>query len=80
MVAIKLRLKNGFLKDGERMKLSTKSQYGLKACYVLAKNPQKSFSATALEKEICVSKKYLEKIMRMLSSRKIIAADRGASG
>jgi Rrf2 family protein len=37
-------------------------------------------SATALEKEMGVSAKYLERIMRMLSEREIIEAERGASG
>ena len=63
------------------MKLSSKSQYGLKACYILALNYEKrSFSASALEKEIGVSGKYLERILRMLSGARIVAAERGVSG
>lgn len=63
------------------MKLSSKAHYGLKACYILAENyPDNTVSASTLEKEISVSGKYLEKIMRILSSRDIIAATRGASG
>ena len=63
------------------MKLSSKSQYGLKACYVLALNHEKkSFSASALEKEIGVSAKYLERILRMLSGEGIISAERGVAG
>lgn len=63
------------------MKLSSKSQYGLKACYVLAQNyGKKSFSASALEKEIGVSAKYLERILRMLSGEDIILAERGVTG
>lgn len=63
------------------MKLSTKSQYGLKACYILAKSYNlKMTSASVLEKEIDVSSKYLEKIMRMLSARGIVGAERGANG
>ncbi len=63
------------------MKLSSKAHYGLKACYILAENyPEKTVSASALEKEIAVSGKYLERIMRILSSRDIISAARGASG
>lgn len=59
------------------MKLSSKSQYGLKACYILALNYEKrSFSASALEKEIGVSGKYLERILRMLSGARIVAAER----
>ena len=63
------------------MKLSSKTHYGLIACHVLAKNyPDNSVSASVLEKQIAVSGKYLEKIMRMLSKRNIVCANRGASG
>lgn len=63
------------------MRLSSKSQYGLKACYILAQNyPARCVSASALEKEIAVSGKYIEKIMRMLSGQGIVAAERGVTG
>ncbi len=63
------------------MKLSSKTHYGLMACHILGKNyPDKTVSATALENQISVSGKYLEKIMRMLSKRGIVTASRGASG
>ncbi len=63
------------------MKLSSKTHYGLMACHILGKNyPDKTVSASALESMINVSGKYLERIMRMLSGRGIIAASRGASG
>lgn len=63
------------------MKLSSKTHYGLIACHILAKNyPDTPVSASALEGHIAVSGKYLEKIMRMLSKRGIVCANRGASG
>ena len=63
------------------MKLSSKTHYGLIACHILAKNyPDNAVSASMLESHISVSGKYLEKIMRMLSSRGIITATRGANG
>ena len=62
------------------MKLSTKSKYGLRACCALAAADGRPVSASTLEKEIAVSGKYLEKIMRMLASRGIVAASRGQSG
>ena len=63
------------------MKLSSKTHYGLMACHILANNyPDVSVSASTLEKSIAVSGKYLEKILRMLSSRGIVCANRGASG
>ncbi len=62
------------------MKLSSKTHYGLMACHVLAKNPEVAISASLLESQISVSGKYLEKIMRMLSKRNIVTANRGATG
>ena len=63
------------------MKLSSKTHYGLMACHILAENyPDNTVSASVLENRISVSGKYLEKIMRMLSARGIITANRGASG
>ncbi|MBP5467441.1 MAG: Rrf2 family transcriptional regulator, partial [Clostridia bacterium] len=63
------------------MKLSSKTHYGLMACHILAENhPDGTVSASALEDRISVSGKYLEKIMRMLSARGIITANRGANG
>lgn len=63
------------------MKLSSKTHYGLMACNILGRNyPDKTVSASVLEDCISVSGKYLEKIMRMLSARNIVAANRGASG
>lgn len=63
------------------MKLSSKTHYGLMACYILAKNyNSECVSASTLEKNIAVSSKYLEKILRTLSKRDIVCANRGASG
>lgn len=63
------------------MKLSSKTHYGLMACHILGENYEKQLvPASELENRISVSGKYLEKIMRMLSSRKIVSANRGASG
>ncbi len=63
------------------MKLSSKTHYGLIACHILGKNyPDTPVSASALEGHIAVSGKYLEKIMRTLSGRGIVAASRGANG
>ena len=63
------------------MKLSSKTHYGLIACHILGKNyPDNAVSASTLEAHISVSGKYLEKIMRMLSKRNIVSANRGASG
>ena len=63
------------------MKLSSKTHYGLMACHILGKNyPDSAVSASTLESQISVSGKYLEKIMRMLSKRSIVCANRGANG
>jgi len=62
------------------MKLSAKSRYGLRACYILAENYPEHVSATALEKGINVSNKYIEKIMRVLTREGLVSAERGAAG
>ena len=63
------------------MRLSSKSQYGLRACCILSKHyDSRCISASMLEKEIAVSNKYIEKIMRMLSYAGVVQAVRGASG
>ena len=63
------------------MKLSSKTKYGLKACHILGLNyPNTVVSASSLESMLSVSSKYLEKIMRMMASKDIISASRGASG
>ncbi len=63
------------------MKLSSKTHYGLIACHILGRNyPDKLVPASMLENHISVSGKYLEKIMRLLSSRNIVVASRGANG
>lgn len=62
------------------MKLSSRSRYGLKALYILAENYPDRVSATALERGINVSSKYIEKIMRELGKAGLVAAERGASG
>ncbi len=63
------------------MKLSSKTHYGLMACHILGKHyPDDTVSATTLEKQISVSGKYLEKIMRLLTQRGIVLANRGAQG
>ena len=63
------------------MKLSSKTHYGLNACYILGKNYGKEpISASDLEKVLGVSGKYLEKIMRMLTKRDVVCANRGATG
>ncbi|MBQ9481288.1 MAG: Rrf2 family transcriptional regulator [Clostridia bacterium] len=62
------------------MKLSAKSRYGLRACYILAENYPEHVSATALEKGINVSNKYIEKIMRILTREGLVSAERGVNG
>lgn len=61
------------------MKISSKAHYGLQAAYILAREGA-SVSAKALEKEIGVSSKYLERIMRIMTGVGVVAANRGAQG
>lgn len=62
------------------MKLSAKSRYGLRVCYILAEHFPEHVSATELERGINVSNKYIEKIMRILIKDGVVGAERGASG
>ncbi|MBP5308243.1 MAG: Rrf2 family transcriptional regulator [Clostridia bacterium] len=62
------------------MKLSAKSRYGLRACYILAEKYPEHVSATALERGINVSNKYIEKIMRILTGEGLVSAERGVNG
>lgn len=63
------------------MKLSSKAHYGLNACYKLAQlYPDGKASARELEETLSVSGKYLEQMMRLLSVRDIVKAQRGAAG
>ncbi len=81
MYIISIATKIVAIKELTKMKLSSKTHYGLIACHILAKNyPDGLVSASMLEKYIAVSGKYLEKILRMLSKRNIVCASRGASG
>ncbi len=61
------------------MRISSKAHYGLQAAYILARE-NRSVSAKELEREIGVSGKYLERIMRILTGANVIAASRGAAG
>ncbi len=62
------------------MKLSTKSRYGLKAVYILAKSDGDVVPLSVLSKDIGVSSAYIEQIMRLLKARGIIESSRGVSG
>lgn len=61
------------------MKISSKAHYGLQAVFLLAKE-NGVLSAKDLEKQIGVSGKYLERIMRILSNAGVIKANRGTAG
>lgn len=63
------------------MKLSTKSRYGLKACYELAlRKDEGPISLSSLVDSTGTTLNYLEQIMLLLRKNKIISAERGAQG
>lgn len=63
------------------MKLSTRSRYGLKACFELALNYEKdAYSLPVLADKIAISKVYLEQLFRILIKNDIIHSVRGAQG
>ena len=62
------------------MKISSKAHYGMQAVYLLAEANGKAVSAKELEREIGVSCKYLERIMRTLTGAGVVGAVRGTQG
>ena len=61
------------------MKLSTKSKYGLNACYYIGISAD-IISAQSLSKIMHVSEGYLEQILSVLKREGLIESVRGASG
>ncbi|MDR3262925.1 MAG: Rrf2 family transcriptional regulator [Clostridiales bacterium] len=65
------------------MKLSTKSRYGLNACYYLAAEYDEGVNGVPLKRLSSltgISESYLEQIISLLKKSGIIAANRGAQG
>lgn len=63
------------------MKLSTKAQYGLKACFYLAQNyGGGKLSVSRLSELANVSVSYLEQLMMPLKKAGIVESERGANG
>lgn len=68
------------MKNGDKLRISSQTHYGLQASIILAKSYPETVSASELEKIIGVSSKYLERVMRSLSCAGLVVASRGASG
>lgn len=63
------------------MKISSKSRYGLKACYELAlKADQGPIPLAMLVESAGTTVNYLEQIMMLLRKNNIVMAERGAQG
>jgi Rrf2 family protein len=62
------------------MKISTKSQYGLRALLFLAKNKGKVRTVAEVADAEKISRDYLEKIFSRLERGKFVKSTRGASG
>jgi len=62
------------------VKVSSKSRYGLKACFVLALHETETIPIGELVKGSQVTQKYLEKILSMLVKAEILATVRGVNG
>lgn len=61
-------------------KPSTRARYGLRLVLALARTRKKTLALNTLAKQLGVSKKYLEKISRILKEQGIIEATRGKKG
>jgi Rrf2 family protein len=63
------------------LKLSTKTRYGLRACFLLAlKEPDKTSSVSELAARSGLTQKYLEKILSLLAAAGIVDSFRGRDG
>lgn len=73
----------GIPKEEKKMRLSTKSHYGLNACYFLALEYDAGSSGVPLKKLTAltgISEAYLEQILLLLKKTDILSATRGALG
>lgn len=67
--------------EGERVKLSTKGRYGLRALIDLAVHcTDEAVSIQSIAKRQNISDSYLEQLMRMLRKAEMVVSVRGASG
>lgn len=62
------------------MKISKRTQYGLRAIIFLARHPKKIFSLSEISKKEKISKDFLEKILSKLAKRGFIKAKKGIQG
>ena len=68
-------------KEGDRVKLSTKGRYGLRALIDLAQySEQTPVSITSISSRQDLSERYLEKLMSMLKKAGLVRSVRGAGG
>ena len=61
------------------MKLSSKTHYGVQICCALCSS-DRTLSAKELERRTNVSRKYLEKVLKILLDVNVVKATRGANG
>ena len=62
------------------MKISAKSRYGIYAMVELAKNSDRTLSASELALKTGVTEKYLEQILAILKKNALVTSTRGATG
>ena len=68
-------------KEGDRVKLSTKGRYGLRALIDLAQySEQTPVSITSISSRQDLSERYLEQLMSMLKKSGLVSSVRGAGG
>lgn len=67
--------------EGDRLKLSTKGRYGLRALIDLAQYSEKEpVSITSISNRQGISERYLEQLMAKLKKAEIVKSIRGAGG
>lgn len=68
-------------KEGEKLKLSTKGRYGLRALIDLAKySTDEPVSITSISDRQGISERYLEQLMGLLKKNGLVKSIRGAGG
>lgn len=69
------------IKEGEKMKLSTKGRYGLRAMIDLAEYSEKEpVSISSVANRQGISERYLEQLVSLLKKAGLVKSIRGASG
>lgn len=80
LIISKHSLKSKQTNKGEKMKISTKGRYAVRAMYEIAVSQKDFISITDISQSQGISIKYLEQIISLLSKNKLVTSQKGAQG